>query len=87
MQVKSFIGEHHDIKAVQDLRRAFQAYPDAYIGLIISIAEASTASWDDAIRALRNETGKRVELMSGADVARFVLGFSNGPLGRQATGP
>jgi hypothetical protein len=44
VQAKSFTGEHWDTQAVADIRRAFERYPTADVGLIVSTAEASTPS-------------------------------------------
>ena len=75
VQAKSFVGEHWETRAVEDIRRAFVHYPNADIGLIVSTADASTPALDIAIEELRRESGKRVELLIGADVARFLLRF------------
>jgi hypothetical protein len=42
VQAKSYSGDHRDTRAVEDIRRAFIAYPDADMGLIVSTAESST---------------------------------------------
>ena len=81
VQAKSFTGEHWDTRAVEDIRRALVRYPSADVGLIVSTAEASTPVLDAAIEKLRQETGKRVELLVGADVARFLLRFGGALLG------
>lgn len=81
VQVKSFVGAHSDLGAVKDIRRAFVMYPNADMGLIVSTADASTPAFDEAIVSLREETGKRVELLIGADVARFLLRFGQLVLG------
>ena len=73
MQVKSFEGEHWDLGAVQDIRNAFQEYPEADEGVIISTASAPTADFDSALEDLRRDTGKPVSLLIGAEVAAFVL--------------
>jgi hypothetical protein len=75
VQVKSYVGEHWDTRAVDDIGRAFVRYPNADMGLIISTADSSTKALDDAIARLRNSSGKRVEILIGADVARFLLRF------------
>lgn len=81
VQVKSFVGEHSELRAVEDIRRAFVRYPNADMGLIVSTADASTPAFDEAIVKLREDTGKRVELLIGADVARFLLRFGQSVLG------
>ncbi len=75
IQVKSFEGEHWDTKAVNDIRRAFDHYPEAEMGLIVSTAISSTEVLDDALDKIREETGKPVSLLIGADVAAFLLRF------------
>lgn len=75
IQVKSFEGEHWDTRAVSDIRRAFDHYPEAEMGLIVSTATSSTEVLDDALDRIREETGKPVSLLIGADVAAFLLRF------------
>jgi len=75
IQVKSFEGEHWDTKAVSDIRRAFDHYPEAEMGLIVSTANSSTKILDNALEKIREETGKPVSLLIGADVAAFLLRF------------
>lgn len=77
VQVKSFEGEHWDTKAVEDINRAFEHYPEAEIGLIISTACSSTDALDTAIEKLRETTKKTVSLLIGSDVAAFVLRFGS----------
>lgn len=78
VQIKSFQGEHCDLQAVDDIRRAFEHYPDADIGLIISTANSSTDALDSALDDIRNDKsiGKPVSLLIGADLATFYLRFS-----------
>jgi hypothetical protein len=75
VQVKSFEGEHWDTRAVEDIRRAFEHYPQAVMGLIISTARASTVDLDYALDQLKADTGKAVALLIGRDVAAFLLRF------------
>jgi hypothetical protein len=75
IQVKSFEGEHWDTKAVNDIRRALDHYPEAEMGLIVSTATSSTETLDNALDEIREETGKPVSLLIGADVASFLLRF------------
>ena len=75
IQVKSFEGLLWDTKAVEDIRRAFDHYPNANMGLIVSTATSSTEPFDSALEKLREETGKTVHLLIGPDVARFFLRF------------
>jgi hypothetical protein len=78
VQAKSYCGDHWDTRAVGDVRRAFVAYPDADMGLIVSTADSSTEALDKAIKELRQASGKRVELLIGPDLARFLLRFGGG---------
>lgn len=75
VQVKSFEGEHWDTKAVEDIRRAFEYYPDASMGLIVSTATASSSTLETELDKLKEEMGKPVALLIGADVAAFLLRF------------
>lgn len=73
LQVKACEGVHDDPRAVEDIRRAFDRYPDAAVGLIVSTADEISERFDDALRRLREETGTTVELVYGTDLARLVL--------------
>ncbi|GJE62071.1 restriction endonuclease [Methylobacterium trifolii] len=77
VQVKSYTGTHWDLQAVEDIKRAFEHYPIADMGLIISTADFATEAFDAEIQKLRRETGKRVELLIGPDVARMILRFGD----------
>jgi Restriction endonuclease len=81
VQVKSFTGEHWETQAVEDIRRAFEHYPEASMGLIISTASTSTTALDDALDQLKEKSGKPVALLIGPDVAAFVLRFGAKLLG------
>ncbi|HEX3035885.1 MAG TPA: restriction endonuclease [Thermodesulfobacteriota bacterium] len=81
VQVKSFEGEHWDTRAVEDIRRAFEYYPEASMGLIISTASASTTVLDNALDKLKEESGKPIALLIGPDVAAFLLRFGAKLLG------
>lgn len=76
VQIKSYVDEHWETNAVNDIKRAFEHYPDATMGLIISTADTSTPALDDAIRILREDSGKKVELLIGEDVAALLLRYS-----------
>jgi len=75
IQAKSFEGAHWDTKAVNDIRRAFDHYPEAEMGLIVSTSTLSTEALENALEKLREDTGKPVSLLIGADVAAFFLRF------------
>ena len=67
--------EHWDTQAVDDIRRAFAAYPDAEAGLIVSTAARPGPTLADALAKLRSDTGKPVNLLIGEEVALFVLRY------------
>ncbi len=75
VQVKSYEGEHWDTRAVQDLERAFERYPDADTGLIISTADKSTPQLEAALDKLRDKLGKPLGLLIGPSLARFMLRY------------
>lgn len=73
VQAKSYTGEHWDTTAVSDIRRAFEAYPDAEAGLIVSTALRAGPTLEEALTSLRAESGKPVNLLLGEELALFVL--------------
>ena len=75
VQVKSYQGVHSDDKAVQDIARAFKHYPQANMGLIVSTADSSTESVEQALNKLREESGKPVAFLVGTEVAAFLLRY------------
>ncbi|ACB84377.1 hypothetical protein [Natranaerobius thermophilus] len=77
VQVKSYQGEHWDTTCVVDIKNAFEYYPEASMGLIISTADCSTPNLDKAIDELRNHIDKHVGLLIGEDVARFLLRYGS----------
>ncbi|TEB10636.1 restriction endonuclease [Pelotomaculum propionicicum] len=75
VQVKSYKGEHWDTKTVEDIKRAFEHYPEANMGLIISTANSVTTVVEEALDKLREECGKPVALLVGPEVAAFLLRY------------
>lgn len=75
VQVKSYEGEHWDSQAVEDIKRAFASYPEASMGLIISTANSFSATVEQALDKLREETEKPISILVGADVAAMVLKY------------
>ena len=73
VQVKSYTGTHSDVQAVHDIERAFEHYPEATQGLIVSTAERTTAEFDAALDNLVTRSGKSVAILVGKDVALFVI--------------
>jgi len=69
VQVKSYEGDHWDTSAVEDIKRAFEHYPEASIGLIISTANSITTAVEKEMDKLREESGKPVAFLVGSDVA------------------
>ena len=76
-QVKSFKGEHDSTQAVEDIRRAFEAYPDAEVGLIFSTADQASPNFEAELEKLRRDTGKTVNLIIGSDLALFVIRYGS----------
>lgn len=81
VQAKSYVGIHADLRAVQDIERAFEHKPTASAGLIVSTADESSAELDAAIESLSEKVGKPVRLLIGADVARFLLRYGGDLMG------
>ena len=79
VQVKSYTDEHADPGAVDDLRRAFEYYDGsgqrADMGLIVSTAATAGEALQRELDKLREEIGKPVTLLIGADLAAFVLRY------------
>ena len=75
VQVKSYSGQHVDTGAVEDVRRAFQQYQEATMGLIVSTAAESSLGLDRELDKLREESGKPVSLLIGDELAAFFLRY------------
>ena len=75
VQVKSYEGNHWDTRAVADIKRAFEHYPEVSMGLIVSTADSMTTEVEKELDELRNESGKPVALLIGSDVAAFLLRY------------
>lgn len=73
VQVKSYQGHHGSTGAVDDIRRAFKAYPQAGAGLIFSTGDSVSNELDAALDQLRKDLNKPVTLIVGADMAMFIL--------------
>ena len=73
IQVKAYEGEIGDLSAVDAIRRTLDA---AHMGLIISTATSASENFTQAMDQLREETGKPVALLHGAELAAFVLKHS-----------
>jgi hypothetical protein len=81
VQVKSYEGEHWSTRAVEDIKRAFERYPEASMGLIISTADSITETVEVELDKLREECGKPISLLIGPDVAAFLLRYGTKLLG------
>ena len=75
-----------DKRAVEDIRRAFDRYPAASMGLIVSTAHTTTPEVEEALEDSRKSSGKQVHLLIGSDVARFILRYGGDLLGGWAGG-
>jgi hypothetical protein len=71
IQAKSFEGSHYDLNAVDQIKQGIAAYK-ADGGLLITTAE-STEELEDKVRTTSEEIGKTIDVLAGADVAKFVL--------------
>ena len=80
VQIKSYQGQHDDIGAVDDIRRAFEFHGSAEMGLIVSTARTAGPNLERAVENLQEEAGKPVSLLLGADLAAFVLRHAGGLL-------
>lgn len=74
VQAKSFEGQHLDLHAVDQIVIGIQQY-DADAGLLITTGE-ETEELEAYMRRKSEEIGKTIDLMAGADVARFVLRYA-----------
>ncbi len=78
IQVKSFEGSHSDLTAVEQIITAVNKF-DANIGLIITTGDCTTelekAVEKANLELLEKKENKRIFLMTGGEVASFVLKF------------
>ena len=72
VQVKAYEGELWDTRAVNDIRRALDYYPDADMALIASTAIKGSPVLDEEIEKLQQDRGKPVVLLLGAELAAFL---------------
>lgn len=71
IQAKSYEGSHYDLNAVDQIKEGIAAFK-ADGGLLITTAE-STEALEDKVRKSSEEIGKTIDVLAGADVAKFVL--------------
>lgn len=75
VQVKSYQGHHASTGAVDDIRRAFDAYPNAGAGLIFSTGDTAGPELEAALEKLYADLHKPVTLIIGAEMAMFILRY------------
>jgi len=71
IQAKSYVGSQYDLNAVDQIKEGIAVFK-ADGGLLITTAE-STEQLEDKVRKTAEEISKTIDVMAGADVARFVL--------------
>lgn len=77
VQVKSHEGTGWDKSAVDDIRCAFEHYPQATAGLIISTVDDLTQEVEEEINKLIDEKGKPVVFLFGTELAKFLLRYGS----------
>jgi len=75
VQIKSFVGVCDDVTAINQIETAIKKY-DSKSGLIITTAEASE-KFKEQLGLKANELGCPIGLISGEDVASFVLKYGS----------
>lgn len=75
VQIKSFEGEHYDLTAVDQVKTGVEKY-NGTAGIIITTAQ-STEELENKIHAISDEIGCPIDLLSGDDVAKFVMKNAN----------
>ncbi|SFH38895.1 restriction endonuclease [Pontibacter chinhatensis] len=74
VQAKSYSGQHFDTHAIDRIVTGINHYK-ADAGLLITTA-TETERLEKYIREKSEETGKTIDLIAGADVAKFVLRYA-----------
>jgi len=74
IQAKSYEGDHYDLEAVDQIDEGIQRF-NADGGLLITTAQ-KTEQLEDYIRQVGDKSGKTIDLISGNDVARFVIRYA-----------
>lgn len=87
VQVKSFEGEIHNTRAIEDIRRAFQQYEHANQGLIVSTGTIPGENFRQELDKLQEDTGKAVTMLTGSEFAAFFLKFGGDLLDFEARAP
>jgi hypothetical protein len=74
VQAKSYDGDHYDTNAVDQLIEGIKEY-NADGGLLITTAQ-KTEILEDSVRQATERSGKVIDIISGNDVARFVIRYA-----------
>jgi hypothetical protein len=74
IQAKSYIGEHFDTNAIDQIAQGISEF-NADAGLLITTA-TETEALEDYIKNKSDEIGKTIDVIAGTDVARFVLRYA-----------
>ncbi|APG25951.1 restriction endonuclease [Syntrophotalea acetylenica] len=74
VQVKSYIGDHNDLNAVDQIVDGIQKY-QADGGLLITTGN-KTEKLEDYLQKRSEEIGKTIDLIAGPDVAKFVIRYA-----------
>lgn len=74
VQAKSYTGKHFDTNAIDQIVEGIKRY-DADAGLLITTAE-ETEELEEYVRAKSEEIQKTIDIIAGADVARFVIRYA-----------
>ena len=72
VQVKSYEGQLHGRRALEDIERALDAH-NADMGLICSTAVEATKDFHDELDKVRERCQKPIALLIGAELAKFIL--------------
>ena len=71
IQVKSFKGEHSDLRAVEQIETAIKKY-EANAGMIITTGQR-TKELEEAVDSKSEKLGKPIDLLAGEQVSEFVI--------------
>ncbi len=73
IQVKSFIGDHYDLSAVNQVRNGIEKY-NGNSGLIITTAK-KTEELENKIKEVSDDIGKPLDLLAHIDLAKFIIKY------------
>lgn len=71
VQIKSFEGDHYDLSAVEQVKTGIEKY-NARAGMIITTAQR-TEALENKIQEISNKLDCPIDLLSGEEVAKFVI--------------